>query len=65
MADDNKRTESVCTRLTERMSLDLNRLAAIEDRSLSDFLYVIVRRHLYGESVRLQRPDGQPTNAAE
>lgn len=53
MADDRKRGENLCTRVTERMELDLNRLAAIEQRTLSDFLYVMLRRHLYGDITRL------------
>ena len=53
MADDGKRTELVCFKVTERMALDLNRLAALDDRSLSDFMYLLSRQRLYGDVARL------------
>ncbi len=52
MADDGKRTEMVCTKLTERVSIDLMRAAAIDDRSVSDFLFMVIRHELYGRSVK-------------
>ena len=48
MADDGKRTEVVCFKATERMLLDLHREATHDERSLSDFLFLMVRRNLYG-----------------
>ena len=53
MADDNKRTDNVCSRVTERMYIDLNRLAALEERTLADFIFILLRRELYGRTVRL------------
>lgn len=53
MADDGKRSELVCFKVTERMALDLNRLAAIDDRSLSDFMFLLTRQRLYGDVARL------------
>lgn len=53
MADDAKRTENVCTRITERMLLDLSRVAAIDDRSVSEFIFLALRKELYGSIVRL------------
>ncbi len=53
MADDGKRSEVVCFKVTERMALDLNRLAAIDERSLSDFMYLLTRQRLYGDIARL------------
>ncbi len=53
MADDGKRSELVCFKVTERMFIDLNRLAALEDRSVSDFMFGLLRRHTYGAMVRL------------
>jgi len=44
MADDGKRSELACTKLTERMYIDANRIAALDDRSLSDWLFMLVRR---------------------
>lgn len=53
MADDGKRSELLCFKVTERMALDINRLAAIDDRSLSDFLFLLTRQRLYGDVARL------------
>ena len=53
MADDNKRSEMACTKVTERMLLDMNRLAALEERSLSDWLYRALRQRIYGDVARL------------
>lgn len=53
MADDGKKTEVACTKLTERMYIDANRVAALDDRSLSDWLFMLVRRELYGRMVKL------------
>jgi len=48
MADDRKRDEVLCTKVTEQMLLDLNRHAAREERTLSDFMFRMIRRQLYG-----------------
>lgn len=48
MADDGKRTEVICTKLSERMALALLREATKEDRSISEFVYLLIRRELYG-----------------
>jgi hypothetical protein len=48
MADDHKHTEPLKTWFTEREFLDLNRLAAQEDRKTSELVRVIVRRFMYG-----------------
>ena len=58
MTDDGKRTEVICTKLSERMALDLLREASADDRSISEFLYLLIRRELYGRT-------GQPRNSAE
>lgn len=52
MADDGKRSEQVCVKVTERMYIDLGREAAIEDRSVAELIYTILRRELYGRSVK-------------
>ncbi len=57
MADDGKRGEVAATKLTERMYIDANRVAAADDRSLSDWLYMLVRRELYGRMVKLPGSD--------
>lgn len=48
MVDDRKRSEAVKVWLTERELVDLSRLAAREDRKLSELIRVIVRRFMYG-----------------
>ena len=51
MADE-KRTEVICTKLTERMALDLLHAATDEDRSISEFLFLLIRKELYGRTLR-------------
>ena len=45
----------ICFKATERMALDLNRVAAISERSMSDFLYSMVRQRMYGDIERLSK----------
>jgi len=52
MSDDGKRSELVCVKVTERMALDLLRDATSDDRSVSDFMYRLLRLHLYGSISR-------------
>ena len=59
MADDGKRSEPVSFKATERMLLDLNREACKQERSLSDYLYRVIRHHLYGAIVTLDTPSVQ------
>jgi hypothetical protein len=54
MTDDGKRSELICTKVTERMALDLLHAAADDDRSVSDYLFRVVRMHLYGREGRHQ-----------
>lgn len=61
MADDTKRTEVVCFKATERVALDVMRAAAHDDRSPSEWLYLLVRRHLYGHVVRDDPANSQST----
>lgn len=53
MSDDRKRSELVCTKVTERMALDLLHVAAVEERSVSDCMYRLLRCHLYGTVNRI------------
>jgi hypothetical protein len=53
VADDGKRTELICFKVTERMALDLLRLSTSQDRTTSDFMYMTTRQKLYGDMVRL------------
>jgi hypothetical protein len=57
--DEGKRTEVVSFKVTERVERDLMKLAARDDRTLSDFIYRLVRRQLYGDIGRLDGDDGQ------
>lgn len=58
MADEGKKTEMVCTKITVRMFIDLGRATAMDDRSLSDYLFRLIRQDLYGRSVKWGDPDG-------
>lgn len=62
MADDGKRSDLACTKVTERMFIDMGRLAAIEERSLSDWLYRVIRQRIYGDVARLSN-DGRSTTS--
>jgi hypothetical protein len=53
LADDGKRSEVLCTKVTERMALDMLRLASLDDRSVSEFMFLLIRRELYGHIVKL------------
>ena len=52
MADTSKRTECVKVCMDEQMLLDLNREAIRQDRKLSDYLYLVLRRYAYGNLTR-------------
>lgn len=54
MANDTKHTEQVKINLTERELLDLTRLAALEDRTLSEYIRLTLRSSLYGKVSRLR-----------
>jgi hypothetical protein len=63
MADNTKRTECVKVCMDEQMLLDLNREAIRQDRKLSDYLYLVLRRYAYGNLTRdpadNERSDGE------
>lgn len=46
MAD--KRTETISYRLPKSMALDIREVAARQDRSVSDWMFLLARRELYG-----------------
>ncbi len=48
-----KRSETICTKVGERMALDILRMAAVDDRSVSEYVYLVLRRQLYGDVVRM------------
>lgn len=49
MVDDRKRTEQVKVYFTERELLDLSRVAATEDRKLSELVHWVMRGFMYGK----------------
>ena len=61
MSGDDKRTEVICTKVSERMALDILRLASLDDRSVSEFVHLALREKLYGATMRLAERDGQST----
>lgn len=63
MADDHKRSELICFKVTERMALDLLHLATSQERSTSDLLYVALRTRLYGDIERLEANAAQFTKS--
>lgn len=58
-----KRICRVPCNFTEREFADLAALANADNRTLSDMLYVITRRYMYGR-VRTGAPAGQPSRSA-
>jgi hypothetical protein len=45
---DEKKTECVKVWMGERLFVDLNRLAILDDRKLSDFIGILLERAAYG-----------------
>lgn len=49
---DDKKTEYVKVWLSEPLELELHRLADRDDRKLSDYIGIILRRHVWGHAAR-------------
>jgi hypothetical protein len=47
-----KKTEPVKFLADEALFLELSRLAAADDRTLSEYIYVMACRHVYGHAKR-------------
>lgn len=62
MANHAKRTEVICTKVDEQMALALLRQATQEDRSISEYLFLLIRSDLYGKQGRACADDTQSTN---
>lgn len=45
---DDKRTEEVKLRLTERELLDVSRMAAMDERSVAEYIVRLLRASMYG-----------------
>lgn len=50
MTSEDKKTTSVRVWMSEALELELHRLAARDDRKLSDYIGTILRRHVYGHA---------------
>lgn len=48
MSEHDKKTECVKVWMSERLFVDLNRLAIMDDRKLSDFIGLLLERAAYG-----------------
>lgn len=48
MSESDKKTECVKVWMSERLFVDLNRLAILDDRKLSDFIGLLLERAAYG-----------------
>ena len=48
MTDSDKKTECVKVWMNERLFVDLNRLAILDDRKLSEFIGLLLERAAYG-----------------
>ena len=59
MADSDKKTECVKVWMSEKLFIDLNRAAILDDRKLSDFIGLALERLAYGIS---RRTDGEGPN---
>lgn len=47
-----KKTDTVKAHVSERLFIDLNRLAAADERSLSEYIERVLRLHVYGHATR-------------
>lgn len=59
-AEDGKRSEVMSFRATERVALDILRAASRDDRSPGDWLYRLVRLHLYGHLRQAEENEQAP-----
>ena len=48
-----KKTEQVKVWMDEKLFIDLNRLAIADDRKLSEYIGVVLARHVYGHGSRV------------
>lgn len=64
-ARDDKRTEELKLRLTERELLDLSRLAAVDERSIAEYVVRVLRASMYGSVCTRLSPLQGPERAGE
>ena len=60
MADSDKKTECVKVWMSERLFIDLNRLAIRDDRKLSEYIHLLLWRHKYGHDNPMPDDDEGP-----
>lgn len=65
MADDRKKTTNICCKITEQMEVDIARILAVEDLKPSAWLYGLIRRELYGRSLRRFTVDDADTSVPD
>lgn len=65
MADDSKRSNNLCAKVTDRMLIDIGRACAIDDVTQSDFIYRLLRRELYGRSMQVNDMADRITSASD
>ncbi len=58
---DDKKTESIKVWLSEALELELRRLADLDQRRLSEYIGVVLRRHVFGHVV----PPSESTEGAK
>lgn len=52
MPDDIKKSEAIKVWLSEPLELELRRLADRDERKLSDYIGILLRRHVWGHLAR-------------
>ncbi len=64
MAAADKKTVDVKVWMDEKLELELRRLAEADDRKLSEYIALILRKHVYGHGV-VAGADGQGPNRGD
>ena len=62
--DKDKKTEAIRVYVSEPLELALRRLADDNDRSLSEYIALVLKRHVYGHG-KCGQPEGEGTDKAE
>ena len=63
-ANPEKKTEALRVYVSEGLELELRRLAERDDRSLSEYIAMVLKRHVYGHRACGQ-PNGEGPDKAE
>ncbi len=65
MAEAAKRTECVKVCFEEKLFIDLNRIVILQDRKLSDLIYILSRKYAYGHVTPTVLGDEGPQEASD